>query len=43
MPVDVNTTETSRRRTGLDSDQALMLVVALVALLGVVVLFAIGA
>jgi hypothetical protein len=44
MTVDVNSTEVGRpARVGLDSDQALMLVVALLALLGVVGLFAMGA
>jgi hypothetical protein len=43
MSVDVNSSEASRRASvGLDSDSALMLVVALLALLGVAALFAIG-
>ena len=43
MTVDVNSTEVSRRvSVGLDDDRALMLAVALLAVLGVVALVAMG-
>jgi hypothetical protein len=43
MTVDVNSTEVSRRASvGLDDDPVLMLAVALLAMLGVVALVAMG-
>jgi hypothetical protein len=43
MTVDVNSTEVSRRASvGLDDDRVLMLAVALLAVLGVVALVAMG-